>query len=57
MTKFVSTEGLSEHYKVSRQAIHVWRKDPSFPATKLSARNFIYDLEAVEQYFKNKGKK
>lgn len=57
MNNLLDTKELAAYYKVSRQAVHKWREFEGFPYQQMGAKTFRYDLQEVEQYFKNKAKK
>lgn len=57
MNKKMTTKELCEVYGVSKQAVSLWRKQEGFPFQRLGYKTYRYDLEEVEQYFKNKSKK
>ena len=57
MNKKVTTKELCEVYAVSKGEVSLWRKQEGFPFLQLGYKTYRYDLEEVEQYFKNKYKK
>ena len=57
MKKLLTTTELAKFYGVGRESIRLWRSKKDFPFQKLGPKSFRYDLEEVQQYFKNNAKK
>ena len=54
--KYFDTKFLVEYYGVSRQSVALWRQD-GMPYEQLGARTFRYNLEAVEQWHRDRASK
>ena len=57
MKKLLTTTELAQTYGVGRESIRKWRSKEGFPFQKMGPKSFRYDLEEVQQYFKNNAKK
>ena len=55
-TVYVDTKVLCEIYGISKQAVAQWRKK-GLPHEKIGYRTVRYNLQEVQQYFKNNAKK
>jgi len=52
MKELITLKELAEKYGVSRQTIHNWRKDPSFPKPRvLARRHSVWDPVVVDRWY------
>lgn len=52
--EYVTTNDLTDRFKVSKQAISKWRKQ-GLPCYRLGEKLFRYHMEEVEQWLFNRG--